>query len=206
MRVISLLFTLLFVNTAVGQVVFKGPASVQPGTMQTIEISNADGDDLQVLALKNGVQTNENWNVFKTLDNRLVILLLPQPGDSSYVFIGGISKEKKTFITLHTVQIGSRPDNDTKPVVGNRFREAYNKSPDKVVLNKYIAAIEQIVSREYTDTTQMNTVFLESMGLLFNNSPTLKPLRDEVTKNIKGTTVPALKESFKAVLADLKGL
>jgi hypothetical protein len=90
-----------------GQVLIKGPETASPGTMQTITLDQVLGEDLKVEAFQAGLSTKANWNIFKNLDNKYVILVLPQPGDTLYTFVAAVNNEKKTYLSTFCMTVKS---------------------------------------------------------------------------------------------------
>lgn len=218
MRVfLSSVLALLVMNTATAQVVFKGPDKVKPGTMQIVTIDEAKGDDFKIEAFRDGKSTKENWQVFKNLEDKFVILLLPAKESSkgagdgdeghTYTFVAAISNKvadkQKTFLATHEVSVEGTvvppipvdPEDDKKPKPKPKptgFREkltaAYQAAPNKDALNKYQLAWEELNKQKFKKYGDFETALVAT---------TAKFLKQDDIKGVRAEVANYLLETLK---------
>ena len=193
---IATIATLISMNIGQAQVIIKGPTECAPGTMQTISLEQAEGKDLKVEAFQAGESTKANWNIFKNLEGKYVILVLPQPGDTIYTFVAAINNAEKTFISTFTLRV--KPTVPVKPIeptptptpapqdeFQTKLKAAYQSSPDPAALNRLIAAFDQVTKLSFDNQGQMETV-----------------LTATTTKSMKPTDFPAVQKVLQDYLLD----
>lgn len=216
MRFMLTAIALAFATSLNAQIVFKGPQTAAPGTMQTITLDQCDGDDLKIEAFQAGESTKSNWNLFRNIDNKYVILVLPQDGDTIYSFVAAISKDKKTYLSTHTLRVQARlvpqpaPLPQPAPPLEAKLRAAYQSSPNAEQLNALISAIDQVVKLDYETQDQVELTYVSTVRKAVTPVQ-LKGLQQAITEHLletlgkSGHKTPNL-EPLKTVLGILKRL
>lgn len=209
-----------------GQVVFKGPTEGKPNKMVTVTLDQVNGDDLKLHGFVNGKLADANeYLLFRNEDNQRIIFLLTEK-EAVFTFVAAVNKDGKTFLTNHTLTIGTpkpgpvipgpvTPIDPLKPLTfAEKLKAEYSKSPDAPALSKLVTIYETVSAGNYKSFDDMQKVQDATITKFLPDESVLKTtraliaeyLQEKLGDDPRRRDVDKGKEVFKEVLTALKTL